>query len=99
MAKMFQTKSVHEPTQKGTSIGRKPITSTMNKARRRSFKKYRGQGKWIQKQSVDFVKFYKGEKQMSITNSIWVSIQASRLAQQGKWREAEAMMNSLREDK
>jgi len=38
MAKMFQTKSVHEPTQKGTSIGRKPITSTMNKARRRSFK-------------------------------------------------------------
>ncbi len=45
MAKMFQTKSVHEPTQKGTSIGRKPITSTMNKARRRSFKKYRGQGK------------------------------------------------------
>jgi len=45
MAKMFQTKSVHEPTRKGTSIGRKPITSTMNKARRRSFKKYRGQGK------------------------------------------------------
>ena len=36
---------------------------------------------------------------MSITNSIWVSIQASRLAQPGKWREAEAMMNSLREDK
>ena len=36
---------------------------------------------------------------MSITNSIWVSIQARRLAQQGKWREAEAMMNSLREDK
>ena len=26
---------------------------------------------------------------MSITNSIWVSIQASRLAQQGKWREAQ----------
>ena len=27
---------------------------------------------------------------MSITNSIWVSIQASRLAQQGKWREAQS---------
>jgi hypothetical protein len=32
-------------THKGTSIGRKPITSTMNKNKRRSFKKYRGQGK------------------------------------------------------
>jgi hypothetical protein len=44
MAKMFQT-SVQEPTKKGTSMGRKPITSTMNKSKRRSFKKYRGQGK------------------------------------------------------
>ena len=33
------------PVKKGTSIGRKPITSTMNKHKRRSFKKYRGQGK------------------------------------------------------
>ena len=34
---------------------------------------------------------------MSITNSIWVSIQASRLAQQGKWREAQdSMMDSIR---
>jgi hypothetical protein len=32
-------------TLKGTSIGRRPITSTMNKNKRRSFKKYRGQGK------------------------------------------------------
>jgi len=32
-------------TEKGTSIGRKPITSTMNKNKRRSLKKYRGQGK------------------------------------------------------
>ena len=45
MAKMFQSNSAYEPTKKGTSIGRKPITSTMNKAKRRSFKKYRGQGK------------------------------------------------------
>ena len=44
MAKMFAT-SIHEPTKKGTSLGRKPITSTMNKNKRRSFKKYRGQGK------------------------------------------------------
>ena len=45
MPKVFKTQSVHEPVKKGTSIGRKPITSTMNKERRRSFKKYRGQGK------------------------------------------------------
>tara|TARA_A100001015_G_scaffold304063_1_gene394685 strand:+ start:716 stop:856 length:141 start_codon:yes stop_codon:yes gene_type:complete len=38
------TVHIHEPTSKGTSIGRKPITSTMNKNRRRSWKKYRGQG-------------------------------------------------------
>jgi|TARA_B100002019_G_C21240619_1_gene585332 hypothetical protein len=45
MAKMFRTAAVHEPVKKGTSIGRKPITSTMNKHKRRSYKKYRGQGK------------------------------------------------------
>jgi len=45
MAKAFRTTVVHEKTFKGTSQGRKPITSTMNKAKRRSFKKYRGQGK------------------------------------------------------
>jgi len=38
-------KSVWEPTIKGTSQGRKPITSTMNKSKRKSYKKYRGQGK------------------------------------------------------
>ena len=38
---------VYERTYKGTSIGRRPITSTMNKNKRRSFKKYRGQGRWI----------------------------------------------------
>ena len=32
------------PTIKGTSIGRKPITSTMNKHKRRMKKGYRGQG-------------------------------------------------------
>jgi len=33
-------------TEKGTSIGRRPITSTMNKNKRRQRKaKYRGQGK------------------------------------------------------
>ena len=44
MAKMFSS-AVHEPTYKGTSMGKKPITSTMNKNKRRSYKKYRGQGK------------------------------------------------------
>ena len=44
MAKMFST-AVHEPTIKGTSQGQKQIKSTMNKNKRRSLKKYRGQGK------------------------------------------------------
>ena len=45
MAKAFRTTVVHEKTFKGPSQRRNPITSTMNKAKRRSFKKYRGQGK------------------------------------------------------
>ena len=32
-------------TENGTSIGRRPKLSSMNKNKRRSFKKYRGQGK------------------------------------------------------
>ncbi len=37
---------VYSKTEKGTSIGRRPITSTMNKNKRRQRKaKYRGQGK------------------------------------------------------
>ena len=36
---------LYTKTLKGTSIGRRPITSTMNKHKRRSFKKYRGQGR------------------------------------------------------
>ena len=35
----------YDKTYKGTSIGRRPITSTMNKKKKASFKKYRGQGK------------------------------------------------------
>ena len=34
---------VYEKTYKGTSIGRRPNTSTMNKHKRRTWKKYRGQ--------------------------------------------------------
>ncbi len=45
MPKLFKSVTAHEPTKKGTSQGRKPITSTMNKNKRRSFKSYRGQGK------------------------------------------------------
>ena len=45
MPKIFRQASVHEPVKKGTSIGRQPINSTMNKNRRRSFKKYRGLGR------------------------------------------------------
>ena len=46
MAKsLYGSGIAHEKTYKGTSLGKKPITSTMNKSKRRSFKKYRGQGK------------------------------------------------------
>jgi hypothetical protein len=39
-------KKVHTPLIKRTSQGgKKPKTSTMNKVRSRSYKKYRGQGK------------------------------------------------------
>ena len=38
--------SGHTPIKKGTSIGRNPKSmATMNKARKKSFNKYRGQGK------------------------------------------------------
>jgi len=37
--------SGHTPIIKGTSQGRNPIMSTMNKSKKRSFKAYRGQGK------------------------------------------------------
>jgi len=38
--------TVHNGIKKGTSIGKRPKSmATMNKAKKRSFKKYRGQGK------------------------------------------------------
>lgn len=38
--------SKHEGVKKGTSIGRRPKSmSTMNKDKKRGYKKYRGQGK------------------------------------------------------
>ena len=43
-AKFGVSQSV-DHVKKGTSIGRKPITSTMNKHKRRSKKTYRGQGR------------------------------------------------------
>jgi|15BtaG_2_1085339.scaffolds.fasta_scaffold122388_1 hypothetical protein len=42
---VYGTVVKHERKPKGTSIGRNPITSTMNKSKRRSFKPYVGQGK------------------------------------------------------
>ena len=43
----YGTKVIYKRTIKGTSIGRRPITSTMNKNKRRQggAKKYRGQGR------------------------------------------------------
>jgi hypothetical protein len=47
MAKMSSAfKSSHDGIKKGTSIGRRPKSmATMNKSKKRSYKKYRGQGK------------------------------------------------------
>jgi|TARA_E500000178_G_scaffold286845_1_gene288789 hypothetical protein len=45
MAKMYATSSTHESTKAKTSIGRKASLCKMNKHKRRSFKRYRGQGK------------------------------------------------------
>ena len=43
-AKFGVTVSV-DHVKKGTSQGRNPITSTMNKNKRRNYKQYRGQGR------------------------------------------------------
>lgn len=44
MAKVVQT-YIHVPTDNKTSIGLNPSLTKMNKHKRRSFKKYRGQGR------------------------------------------------------
>jgi len=44
-AKGMYGKAPHVRIQKGSSQGRHPNTSTMNKHKRRSWKKYRGQGR------------------------------------------------------
>ena len=44
-AKGLYAKVAHEPVFHKTSIGRKPSLTKMNKSKRRSFKKYRGQGR------------------------------------------------------
>ena len=47
MAKLFRSVKIHEPKKHGTTIGRKPIFSTMNKHKRRQtgVKIYKGQGR------------------------------------------------------
>ena len=42
---LYGKKIKHEPIFHKTSIGRNPSKTKMNKHRRRSWKKYRGQGK------------------------------------------------------
>lgn len=44
-AKGLWNKAPHEPVFHKTSIGRNPSKCKMNKSKRRSFKKYRGQGR------------------------------------------------------
>lgn len=46
MAKKFNAdKTQHERIAKSTSIGRRPKTSSMNKNKKRTWKKYVGQGR------------------------------------------------------
>jgi|TARA_R100001015_G_C4469567_1_gene53718 hypothetical protein len=42
---LYGKKIKHEPIFHKTSIGRNPSKTKMNKSKRRSWKKYRGQGK------------------------------------------------------
>ena len=45
MAKKFNAdKTTHERIAKSTSLGRRPKSSSMNKHKKKSWKKYRGQG-------------------------------------------------------
>ena len=44
-SKGLYAKIEHEPTFHKTSIGRNPSKAKMNKSKRRSFKKYNGQGR------------------------------------------------------
>ena len=44
-SKGLYSKVQHEPIHHKTSIGRNPSKTKMNKNKRRSYKKYRGQGK------------------------------------------------------
>jgi len=44
MAKKFKDQSVHEPIHHKTSLGRRPSLQKMNKSKRRTFKRYAGQG-------------------------------------------------------
>jgi hypothetical protein len=43
--KLDPNKPKHERIAKSTSIGRRPKTSSMNKHKKKSIKKYRGQGR------------------------------------------------------
>jgi hypothetical protein len=45
VVKRWNTNTTHESIYHGTSIGRNPKTSSMNKSKKKDFKKYRGQGK------------------------------------------------------
>jgi hypothetical protein len=46
MAKKFKTDTVvHEKIKKGTSIGRRPSMSSMNKNKKRNLKLYKAQGR------------------------------------------------------
>ena len=44
-SKGLYAKVAHEPTHHKTNIGRNPSKAKMNKHKRRSYKKYRGQGR------------------------------------------------------
>ena len=65
-AKGLYAKVAHVPIFHKTSIGRNPSKCKMNKSKRRSFKKYKGQGKGWQT-SLDIL--YIGYERKTINNN------------------------------
>jgi len=56
-SKGLYAKIEHEPVFHKTNIGRKPSLTKMNKAKRRQFKFYKGQGRWQISNNILYIKY------------------------------------------
>ena len=57
MARKAKSFIAHEPgPKKRTSIGQSVRSRPKNKNKRRNFKRYRGQGKWLLKNSLNYLR-------------------------------------------